>query len=77
MGRDKAAYMQSVRRHGDITLNTNTDLETQKKFQEALSPALQKAVETELDNLKGCLDGEVAVDAVSHHYKFVDLEPAA
>lgn len=29
---DKSDYMQSVRRHGDITLNTNTDVEIQKKF---------------------------------------------
>jgi hypothetical protein len=74
---DKNQYMQSIRRHSDITLNTNTDLDVQKKFQEAMAPALQKAVESDFANLKECLDEDAAVDAVSHRYKFVDLEPAA
>lgn len=77
---DKNQCLQSIRRHSDITLNTNADLDVQKKFQEAMAPALQKAVESDLTNLKSVesvLDDDAAVDAVAHQYKFVDLEPAA
>jgi hypothetical protein len=74
---DKAQYLQSARRPGDITLNTNTDLEVQKKFQEQLAAPLQRSIENDYRNLRDCLDDEAAVDAVTHRYKFADLEAAA